>query len=234
MPEAQPTVLWGADHAAVLALTVVAAWLVVINRRRLQRAPSRLARRLAASLLLGNELIGWAVATAQGHIRVPLQLCDLAMVLTVWALWRAQPAIGEVAYFWGLGGSLQAILTPDVRDGFPDYWWIKFFIGHCGVVLSVIYLAAAGELRPTHRSVWRMWGLTNLYAAVAGLLNAAWGTNYGYLARKPSQPSLLDYFGPWPYYIVGMELVALASFYVFYAPWAWSGRRAARQPHRSR
>jgi hypothetical integral membrane protein (TIGR02206 family) len=82
------------------------------------------------------------------------------------------------------------------------------------VVLSVIYLAVTGRVAPTPRSIWRVWGWTNAYAAAVGLINWVAGANYGYLAHKPMQPSLLDYLGPWPYYILAMEAVALASLYL--------------------
>ena len=64
--------------------------------------------------------------------------------------------------------------------------------------------------------MWRVWGITNLYAALMLLLNHLWGTNYGYLAHKPSQASLLDYCGPWPWYLLSMEVVALGFFFICY------------------
>jgi hypothetical integral membrane protein (TIGR02206 family) len=153
-------------------------------------------------------------------------LCDLALLATVWALVSLRPLVCEVAYFWGLAGSLQAVLTPDLQQAFPDYWWVKFFISHCGVVLSAVYLAVTGRIQPTQRTVWKLFGMTNLYALTVGGVNWLFGTNFGYLAHKPAQPSLLDAFGPWPYYIVGMELAALASFYLYAAPFALIRRRA--------
>lgn len=261
MGQGRPFVLWGPDHLAVLALTIAGTLALVVSRGRLRQANDVLARLGLAALLLANEVIAWGWAAAQGVVRVPLQLCDLALLLTVWALWphhlsgaaRGSPAdaqgevttpsrvsqpladrqvvgwslrrgVSVVAYFWGLSGSLQAILTPDLRQGFPDYWWVKFFLTHCGVVLSVVYLAVTDRVAPTARSVWRVWALTNAYAAIAGLINWGFGTNYGYLARKPMQPSLLDYFGPWPWYILVLEAAALASFFLYYAPFVLAQR----------
>ncbi len=217
-------VLWGPDHVSVMALTVAAAALIA-GRRRLRPELDRRGRLGVASLLLGNELVGWGWAAAHGSVRIPLQFCDLAMFLTVWALGSLRPRVCELAYFWGLAGSVQAILTPDLQRGFPDYWWVKFFLGHCGVVLSVTYLALTNRIAATPQSVWRVFGLTNIYAVAAGIVNACWHTNYGYLAHKPAQPSLLDYFGPWPYYILAMEAAALASFFLYYAPLAMARRR---------
>ncbi len=211
---------FGPDHLVVLAATAAAAAWMIVARGRLRGQDDRRLRVALAAVLGVNELASWLVAAAHGVVRVPLQLCDLALLLAVWGLLTLRPRVCEVAYFWGLAGSLQATVTPDVHEGFPDYWWIKFFIGHCGVVLAAVYLAATGRVRPTQRSVWRVWAVTNLYAGLVGALNWATGANYGYLARKPVQPSLLDYVGPWPWYILALEGVALASFYLYYAPWA--------------
>lgn len=228
MPPGRPFTLWGTDHLAVLFATGAVVVALVAGRGRLRGSADRGWRRGIALALLANECSAWVVAALQGSVRVPLQLCDLALGLTAWALWSLRPRVCELAYFWGLAGSLQAVLTPDVHVGFPDYWWLKFFLGHCGIVLSVVYLAASGCVQPTSRSIWRVWALTNLYAAAAGVVNWAVGTNYGYLARKPAQPSLLDAFGPWPWYLLGMEAAALVSFAVYYAPFAVARRLAHR------
>ena len=224
MPGTGGFVPWGPDHQAVLALTALGAAALILVRAPLRAADDRWVRRGIAALLAGNELIAWIITVLQGHARVPLQLCDLAFFMTVWALWSLRRPVAELAYFWGLAGSLQAVLTPDVHEPFPSYWWVKFFVSHCGIVLSALYLGLSGRVRPTARSVWRIWLVTNVYAGVAGIANWLFGTNFGYLAHKPMQPSVLDYLGPWPYYIGGMELIALASLSLAYAPFALARR----------
>jgi hypothetical integral membrane protein (TIGR02206 family) len=215
MPAGAGFTPFGLDHLLVLVLTGLAALGLALTGRPMGREEDAWVRRAMAAVLLGNEAAAFAVAAQHGAVRVPLQLCDLATGLCVWALLSLRPRVCELAFFWGLAGSLQAVLTPDLRQGFPDFWWLKFFLGHSLVVLSAVYLAATGRVAAGHAGVWRAWGWTNAYALAVGALNAAWGTNYGYLARKPSQPSLLDYFGPWPYYILVMEAAALASFYLY-------------------
>lgn len=216
-------VLGGPDHQVAFLATVAAAALI-LARRQWVGIEDRRARRGVALALLGSEVIAWLIGLAHGQPRAPLQLCDLALLLTVWALWSLHPAVSELAYFWALGGSLQAVLTPDLQAGFPDVWCVKFFLTHCGVILSVVYLAASGRIHPRPGAIWRAWLMTNLYAVVAGAVNWRFGTNYGYLAHKPLQPSLLDYFGPWPWYIIGMEVAALAVFALCAAPLAWAKR----------
>lgn len=206
---------WGVDHLTAIAVMVAGAAGLVLIAQKPQPGDQRV-RRVAAVLLLVNESAAWGFAFLTGHPRVPLQLCDLALLLTVVALWRPGPKVSQLAYYWVMAGSIQAILTPDLRRGFPDYWWIKFFITHIGSVWGVVYLVAAGHVRLSRASLWQAWLATNVYAVFAGLINWRWGTNYGYLAHKPSQPSLLDFFGPWPWYIMVLEVLALGSFTLYY------------------
>ena len=59
----------------------------------------------------------------------------------------------------------------------------------------------------------------NIYAVVVGIINAIAGWNYGYLCRKPAMPSLLDFLGPWPWYLLSLELVAFLTFLILDLVW---------------
>jgi hypothetical integral membrane protein (TIGR02206 family) len=226
----EPFVLWSEAHQAILWGLAAGALALLAARRRLRAWHDVGLRRALAVVAVGNELSTWVFSVLDGEFTLPLQLCEWAVFVMGWALWRPAPRVCEVAYFWALAGSLQAVLTPDLAIGFPDRRVIQFFVSHGTVVLGAVYLAVTGRVPVTFRSIWRVWLLTNGYAAIAGLANWTWGTNYGYLARKPLQPSLLDHLGPWPWYILAMEAVALASFFVYYAPLAlarrWTPERA--------
>ena len=219
---------FGPDHLMVLLGLSVATIALIVSGRWLRTLDDLLVRRGLAAVLITQELVAWLVGLTEGRLLVPFQLCDFALWLPIWALLSLRPRVGELAFFLALGGSLQAIVTPDLGKAFPNFWWFSFFLGHCSVVLSVVYLAVTYRVRPTQRSVWRVWLIVNVYAVAAGMLNFTLGTNFGYLARKPMQPSVLDYFGPWPYYILAMEAIALVSFYLYYAPFVLA-RRIRRQ-----
>ena len=205
---------FGPDHLGVLSLTGASALTLITSARALRRrSEDRVIRMSLAAGLVANELSGWVAALARGQFTLPLHLCDLAVFLMAWAMLARHRLVGELAFCWGLGGSLQAILTPDLHHGFPSYPWLQFFLGHVGLVLSAVYLASSGRVRLRSASVWRVWAITNVYVVVIGLVNWRLGTNFGYLAAKPSQPSVLDYLGPWPYYLIGMEAIGLALFF---------------------
>lgn len=222
---------FGPDHQAVLGSLAAAAAALILAARPLRRLQDdRLMRLALAAALIANELSGWAHALSRGRFTLPLHLCDLAVFLTAWALLGRSRLVGELAVCWGLGGSLQAVLTPDLRDGFPSFSWWQFFASHVGLVLSALVLLIIGRVRLSAASVWRVWAITTGYVAVIGLVNWRLGANFGYLARKPSQPSILDHLGPWPLYILWMELIGLALFFACLAASRLIERRVRAAP----
>jgi hypothetical integral membrane protein (TIGR02206 family) len=156
---------------------------------------------------------------------LPLSLCDVALVVAAFACWMPwRPLLVELTYFWGLAGSLQAVLTPDLREPFPQLPFFIYVAGHVGIVTTAIYLVVGLRCRPRPRSVPRIWLITLAYAAVVGVVDVATGGNYMFLRAKPSSASLLSVLGPWPWYIAGAAALALLLLVVLDAPF-WPGRR---------
>ena len=151
---------------------------------------------------------------------LPLHLCDVNMLLCAYMLARHSYRSYEVSYFWAMGGSVAAMLTPDLAYGFPHPVFIAFFLGHGLVVVSVLYATFGYGFRPRLKSIAIAMSVTALYAAVIMPLNFLLDTNYLYLRAKPLTPSVLDYLGPWPWYIVGLVGLCAAACFITYAPFA--------------
>ena len=193
--------IFDTSHIAVLILIAAIATALVFNTKYIRAiTDDRFIRFPLAAILLVNELAWWSYLVSLGYFNLPLDFCNLANLLMIWALLQKKQWVGEIAFFWGLAGHLQAALQPDLSEGFPFYSWIKFFISHGGTVLAAVYLAVRGRYLFTLRSVWRVWSIGLLYIALIGIINWQLGTNFGYLAEKPLRPSILDYLGPnkWP------------------------------------
>jgi len=148
---------------------------------------------------------------------LPLHLCDLAVFGVVLALLYPISLIGEMSYFWVVGGSIPAVLTPDIVVTFPNPFYFLFFLTHGGAIVSVFYLVASRTIILSWNSLRRVWIITHLYAGFIAVFNTTFGTNYLYLCERPDQFSPLDYLGPWPIYLIGLEILFIISLFLSYS-----------------
>lgn len=163
----------------------------------------------------------WSVDTS-----LPLALCHVALVIAVLACWWPGWLLGvELTYFWGLAGTLQAVITPDLNAGFPELQFFQFVIGHVGIVVAALYLVVGLRIVPRRGSVPRVFAITLAYAAFVGVFNWLTGANYMYLAAPPGRASLLSVLGPWPWYILSAAGVALVLLLLLDAPFHRVRRR---------
>ena len=225
---------FGTDHLlAILAIVLVSAGLPLLARAYASPATQRwIAIAVGVSLpvyecvkvLVRVQLYDYRLAE-----QLPFHLCSLALLLVAFMLIRRNYPAFEVAYFWALGGTLQAILTPDLREGFPSLAFVTFFIGHGLVIVGVIYAVVVFRFRPTLASIGKTAVATLAYLPIAALINSLLDTNFLYLSHKPGQASLLDYLGPWPWYIGSLVLIGGVICIVLYLPFALSGYRQRQQ-----
>ena len=67
-----------------------------------------------------------------------------------------------------------------------------------------------------------------LLAAAAYLvffLNQMIGSNYLFIAHKPETASLIDVLGPWPWYILVLEVIGIVMCLLLYLPYAIADMR---------
>src|SRR5262249_18276178 len=136
------------------------------------------------------------------------------------ALLRPRQRSYELGYFWGLGGTVQGLATPDIRYEFPDAQFIFFFIEHGGIVAALLYLTLGTGIRPTWASLPRVIFASLVYAAVAGAADWLLGVDYGFLRAKPANVSLLSLLSDWPWYIPELVLIGALSAVFYYLPFA--------------
>ena len=217
---------YGLAHLIVILLTVALPFILAafVRKSRWSRSERVVARIIA--LLLGINYVGyaiylWVIGEASWEKTLPLQLCDWAMAAIIVAFLTGRERWLEVAYFWGIGGTVQAILTPDLRYAFPDIRFVSFFVGHSGIVIGIAFLMIVRGFRPHFSSIWRTFAWTEVYFVITVVADLITGENYGYLLHKPEAASLLDFLSDnWPVYLLQMHLLALVFFLVLYLPFA--------------
>lgn len=219
---------FSAEHLAVLGVTAaVAVAAGLLARRDREGRRTRIGARALAVALVLNEVVFHVVHQVDRGLSprtdLPLHLTDAATVAAVVALWWGSPLAFELTWFWAGSATLQALLTPDLRQPFPDYRWWWFVIAHAGVIVAAVLMAWGMRRTPRPGAVPRVFAWSLLVTGLAAAGTVLFDGNYMYLRRPPRESSLLDLMGPWPWYIASTAALALALFWLLDRP--FDGRR---------
>ncbi len=220
---------YGPAHLIVIFVTIALPFLLaaIVHRSKSNRA---LIERIMVAILCVLLVLNYAAYLIFVRLRggpmsweqmLPLQLCDWGMVVIIVALLSGNQRWFEVAYFWGIGGTLQAVLTPNLRFGFPDVRFFSFFVSHSGIIVGVVFLMLVHRFRPYPMSIVRVFAWSELYFVITMVADAWTGFNYGFLLHKPEAFSILSFLSDSrPLYLLEMQGLALVFFLVLYAPFA--------------
>jgi len=217
---------FGLAHLIVIFLTIALPFfLALVVHRTKSRFFERSIAFSISALLLINYVAYLVVARHFGATAwtktLPLQLCDWAMFVIIVALWTGNRRWLEIAYFWGIGGTLQAIITPNLPFGFPDLRFISFFVAHSGIIIGIVFLMLIYGFRPRAKGVLRTFAWTEVYFVVAFTVDLLTGENYGFLLHKPEAVSLLSLLSDSRViYLIQLHGLAFLFFCVLYVPFA--------------
>jgi len=219
-----PFVLFGSAHLTALGIVGLFVFSLFFIRKFASKKLRKPIRYGLASLLIFNQIARhiWINHYDQWSIQwnLPLHLCSLFIWLSAYMLITKSYLIFELAYFLGIAGALQALLTPDAGTyGFQHFYLVQFFIAHGSIITASAYMAIVEGFRPTWASIKKVFIFVNIFLILATVVNLLIDSNYLYSLHKPHAPTLLDYLGPWPWYILSAEGVALIMFLLQYFPY---------------
>jgi hypothetical integral membrane protein (TIGR02206 family) len=155
---------------------------------------------------------------------LPFQLCSISLIISLILLMTNSRVLATVLYFIGGVGAFAALLTPELFLGFPHFRFFQFFITHMVIIWTALYFVWVRGYYPGKMSVWVAFLFLNGCSFVAFWVNRLTGGNYMFLAQKPENASLIDYLGPYPYYILSLEALALGLFWILWLPFAGKGQ----------
>jgi hypothetical integral membrane protein (TIGR02206 family) len=221
---------YSGQHYALLLLTVVGALVVVwFGRRyrdtRLELVVRRSVAAAALTFVLAMQLFVLTPDVRSARTSWPLDLSDIADYTAVFALWTLGLRSSAITYYVGLSLTLMAILTPSLGQSFPDPRWFGFWGRHIVVVWAAVYLVWGLGFRPTWRLLRATLWLVLAWVVVVSTFNRVMDTNYGYLVHTPAASTPLDWFGPWPFYLLAAAAVLIGLWALVFT-WPWV--RAAR------
>ena len=156
---------------------------------------------------------GWFISSD-----LPLHMCGFSVFATSWALITKDQRAFELSYFWGFGGALQAILTPDPTSIENHFYLFSFMVSHGLIILNVLYLIFVYKMILTKGALLRTIITTNILLVGIAIINWILDANYFYLFEPPPVENPLIMAREFPLYFVNMEVVAIIVLYIISIP----------------
>ena len=226
--EAQPFNIFGTYHLVTLAVILcVAIFFPRTYRDKPVSQQENIAKILGISII-ALELVKPFIWHSMDYpwIRlVPIHMCSLSGFFIGIFLLTKKRLFFEIAFFWGIGGGINALITPDVTLTFPDPKYVLFFLGHGLLIVNIGYACIALNNRPTFKSVKNGILFSLAVLPVIYIINLLLGppANYWYLGAKPTEgQSIMDFFPDPPLHIPLLIIIGAFLFLLIYSPyWAY-------------
>lgn len=218
--------------AHILSLLIIGLfifWVVRKGRRESEPVAWKIALMLAWGTFLTQciETIYRLWTNAYDpYVDLPLYLCDIITLILPFVIYYRQRKWVGILYFWALAGTFQALITPDVESPFPSFHYIRYFLTHGGIVATVLYVILVWKIRIKWQDFVNAILFAQLYLVLIHVFNQIFLSNYSYTMQKPAGATMLDYFGPWPWYLLGGEMLMILLFLALIVPF----HRTAGEP----
>ena len=223
--EAQPFNIFGTYHLVTLAVILcVAIFFPRTYRDKPVSQKENIAKILGISII-ALELVKPFIWHSMDYtwIRlIPIHLCSLSGFFIGIFLLTKKRLFFEIAFFWGIGGGINALITPDVTLTFPDPKYVLFFLGHGLLIVNIGYACIALNNRPTFKSVKNGILFSLAVLPVIYIINLLLGppANYWYLGAKPTEgQSIMDFFPDPPLHIPLLIIIGAFLFLLIYSPY---------------
>ena len=126
---------------------------------------------------------------------LPLNICSVSLILVFLSVIVRKKVVINLLYFWGLPGTVYALLFPNLIFGFPHFRFFEFFIAHAIILWMVLYYLIIEKLDISNSDMIVSYVLTIGYLSAIIFLNEILRSNYLYLRRKPVFESFFDLLG---------------------------------------
>ncbi|WP_117169432.1 TIGR02206 family membrane protein [Paraliobacillus sediminis] len=215
-----PFQLFSLSHISMMLLTfVLIGWMYFYRDNIKEKYKKHVKYTLLGVLIVGEIFFQlWYLLHDKWDliINLPLQLCSISLYLCAVMLLTRSYKVFEVAFFVSMIGAFIAVITPELFFGIPHLRFFQFFFVHIAIILSCFYMIWIEGFKPTIKSVMKAFVTLNIIAGFVFIINQIIGSNYMFLSRKPSNVSIIDFLGPYPWYILSFEVVAFTLFFLLY------------------
>lgn len=179
-----------------------------------------------ALAVLLRLILKYAINDFDYKVDLPCHLCNFMALAAPFIMWNRNRFLLGILYFWVFVGTLNANITPDIEFGFPHFTYLAYWILHTGLLILPVYAILNYGLKISWKDY--LWAIltVNCFLILSLVVNFTLNSNYMYSRHKPPVASLIDYLGPWPWYLLSGQILALTLCFIVMIPWLFYWRLA--------
>ncbi len=216
--QGQPFSSFSMSHLLAMMVCALFGYLVIKKGMNLKTEEEKTRLGLLVSLIPLAAVFYRAFACWQeGHFSIqenlPLHICRVSSLILPFVMLNKNRTAMGILFFWTMGGTLQANITPEIEYNFPHWDYFCYWGLHAILMVCALYLVFVYDLWVGWRDYMNAVLASFAFVVAIYLINILIGSNYGYVVSKPNASTLLDYFGPWPIYV---GVVLLLMFVVYF------------------
>lgn len=207
-------------HVLSLCLFFLTCFLFIHYRKSLKSYQTIIKWILFTTLVLCEvSLHLWLILTNQWEVGdLPLQLCSLSTFLSLFLFLKHNQKVFNLLFFIGLLPAILSMITPDIIYQFPHFRFLKYFLHHSAIPLSVLYFILFERYRVHRKAVFTSYLTLNVIAVPIFFINIWLNTNFFFLASPSETETLLSFFGSGLMYYISLEIAAVIVFIITYIP----------------
>ena len=214
--------------AAVLVFVVFSIAIIRFARRqnwKKQILIGKILSLIPLSALLLRMFLKWNYYDFTAKDDLPFHLCRILTFFVPFMMFRPNKKLFDVLYYLIVVGVTNAIITAEIDFGFPHYGYFLYWLIHEGLLLLPVYAIFVFGFRPTFAGIWKALLTINVYLELMFIVNRLTDGNYLYASHKPNVPTLIDYLGDWPVYLLSLELIMVMMSLLIYLPFRSKDKR---------
>ena len=224
-------------HFLPILITAAIIYLIYRSRRKIRNMKNEEIFRyiLAFTLIISEMSYYWRLIAIPSlgpnpvdHL--PISVCGWVAIFASFMVIGKSQSLFDICYFWALGGSIFALITPTVITyaGPTRFRYYQFWAEHLVSYIAIFYMIFVHNMRPNKKSFIKAYVGIVLLAAIAYFANnlIGPGANYLFMARPEDTPSILDILPPnFALRLLIMASAITAIFILVYLPWYIKDRK---------
>lgn len=150
---------------------------------------------------------------------LPFHLCGPIYYMVAVMLITRNRTLYDLTYFLGIAGASNSLLTPGEIFPFPHFLNLTFFFTHGMIIIGILWMTISLKgYRPTWKAYFKTFIFLNVLGVIVIPVNLLFNTNYLFICYKPPGGTIMDLLGPWPVYLIFVELLGLILCLIAFSP----------------